>query len=88
MVGDMASASHLDQLFCYGKASIDIAKTAAADGTSVFHTEDSTELCSAVRAYLRPGDVILFKASHGMHLETCIEEIFGQEEVAHAAVEH
>lgn len=88
MVGDMASASHLDQLFCYGKASIDIAKTAAADGTSVFHTEDPTELCSAVRAYLRPGDVILFKASHGMHLETCIEEIFGQEEVAHAAVEH
>ena len=88
MVGDMASCSHLDQLFCYGKASIDIAKTAAADGTSVFHTEDPTELCSAVRAYLRPGDVILFKASHGMHLETCIEEIFGQEEVAHAAVEH
>ena len=88
MVGDMASASHLDQLFCYGKASIDIAKTAAADGTSVFHTEDSTELCSAVRAYLRPGDVILFKSSQGMQLETCIEEIFGQEEVAHAAVEH
>jgi UDP-N-acetylmuramoyl-tripeptide--D-alanyl-D-alanine ligase len=88
MVGDMAAASHLDQLFCYGTQSISIAKTAAAGGTSVFHTEDQTELCSAIRAYLRPGDVLLFKASRGMHLEDCMEEIFRQEESVHAAVEH
>lgn len=88
MVGDMATASHLDQLFCYGKESIAIARAAAAAGTSVFHTEDQIELCSAIRAYLRPGDVLLFKASRGMHLEDCMEEIFRQEESAHAAVEH
>lgn len=88
MVGDMAAASHLDQLFCYGKESLAIAGTASAAGTSVFHTEDKIELCSAVRAYLRPGDVLLFKASRGMHLEDCMEEIFRQEESVHAVVEY
>lgn len=88
MVGDMATASHLDQLFCYGKASISIANAASAAGMSVFHTEDKTELCSAIRAYVRPGDVLLFKASRGMHLEDCIEDIFRQEEPIHATVEH
>lgn len=88
MVGEMAASSNADQIFCYGDAALAIARSASALGASVFHTDDVIELCSAVRAYLRPGDVVLFKASRGMKLETCIEDIFRQEENVHASMEY
>lgn len=87
IVGDMSLVSGADQIFCYGKNAKYIAKTAAKGGASVFHTEDKTELCSAIRAYLRPGDLILFKASRGMHLEDCIKEIFRQEDEQDAVLD-
>lgn len=87
IVGDMSLVSGADQIFCYGKNAKYIAKAAAKGGASVFHTEDKTELCSAIRAYLRPGDLILFKASRGMHLEDCIKEIFRQEDEQDAVLD-
>ncbi len=86
IVGDMTLASSADQIFCYGEQAQYIAKTASEGGASVFHTEDKTELCSAIRAYLRPGDLLLFKASRGMHLEDCIKEIFRQEDEQNAVL--
>ena len=35
--------------------------------------QDKDELLSALRRFARPGDVILFKGSHGMHMETVLE---------------
>ena len=87
IVGDMTLVSGADQIFCYGAEAQYIAKTASAGGASVFHTEDKTELCSAIRAYLRPGDLLLFKASRGMHLEDCIKEIFREEDEQHAVLD-
>lgn len=87
IVGAMTPASGADQIFCYGKQAKYIAKAASEGGASVFHTEDKTELCSAIRAYLRPGDLILFKASRGMHLEDCIKEIFRQEDEQNAVLD-
>ncbi len=87
IVGDMASISGADQIFCYGKYGHDMARNAAAGGASVFYTEDKIELCSAVRAYMRPGDLLLFKASRGMHLEDCIKEIFSQEDEQNAVLD-
>ncbi len=87
IVGEMTLASDADQIFCYGSAAKHIADTAAKGGVSVFHTEDKTELCSAVRAYLRTGDLLLFKASRGMHLEDCIKEIFAEEDEHHAVLD-
>jgi len=87
IVGNMTLASGADQIFCYGTQARYIAEAAAAAGASVFHTEDKTELCCAIRAYLRPGDLILFKASRGMHLEDCIKEIFRQEDEQNAVLD-
>lgn len=87
IVGDMTLASGADQIFCYGEQAQYIAKAASDGGMSVFHTEDKTELCSAVRAYLRAGDLLLFKASRGMHLEDCIKEIFRQEDEQNAVLD-
>lgn len=87
MVGAMALVSGADHIFCYGENARYIADAAAEGGASVFHTEDKTELCSAVRAYLRTGDLLLFKASRGMHLEDCIKEIFRQEDEHNAVLD-
>ncbi len=87
IVGDMTLISGADQVFCYGEQAKYIAKAASNGGMSVFHTEDKTELCSAVRAYLRAGDLLLFKASRGMHLEDCIKEIFKQEDEQNAILD-
>ncbi|MBQ8687974.1 MAG: UDP-N-acetylmuramoyl-tripeptide--D-alanyl-D-alanine ligase [Ruminococcus sp.] len=87
IVGDMTLVSGADQIFCYGTEAQHIAKTASAGGASVFHTEDKIELCSAIRAYLRPGDLLLFKASWGMHLEDCIKEIFKEEDEQNAVLD-
>ncbi|WP_302933376.1 UDP-N-acetylmuramoyl-tripeptide--D-alanyl-D-alanine ligase [uncultured Ruminococcus sp.] len=86
LVGDMAAESEVDALFCYGKESFYLAQRAAMQEVAVYHTEDKRELCRVIRQYLRPNDVILFKASRGMHLEDCIDVIFEQEEDADHAV--
>lgn len=86
LVGEMVTKCDVDALFCYGKESFYIAQRAAMQKISVFHTEDPKELCRVMRQYMRPRDVILFKASRGMHLEDCIDVIFEQEEEVQNAV--
>lgn len=86
LVGEMAAKSEVDALFCFGKESFYLAQRAAMQEVSVYHTEDRRELCRVIRQYLRPHDVILFKASRGMRLEDCIDVIFEQEEEAKDAV--
>ncbi len=76
LVGEMVADCSIDALFCYGVESFYIAQRAALRGVSVYHTEDRVDLCRTLRQYLRDDDIILFKASRGMHLEDCIEAVF------------
>lgn len=86
MVGEMAAAADIDRLFCYGEeASAYLAPAAVPTETTAYM--DKKQLCEAVKAYLRPEDTVLFKASHGMHLEECIDMIFGQEENTYAVLD-
>ena len=87
LVGEMAAKSELDALFCFGKESFYLAQRAAMQEVSVYHTDERQELCRVIRQYLRPGDVTLFKASRGMHLEDCIDVIFEQEEKKDAVLD-
>ncbi|MGM9590106.1 MAG: UDP-N-acetylmuramoyl-tripeptide--D-alanyl-D-alanine ligase [Faecousia sp.] len=41
--------------------------------------EDRDELVQALKWAVKPGDVLLFKASHGMHLEQVLEEFLKEE---------
>ncbi|MDE7122181.1 MAG: UDP-N-acetylmuramoyl-tripeptide--D-alanyl-D-alanine ligase, partial [Oscillospiraceae bacterium] len=74
-VGEMVKQSGIDMLFCYGTASRHIAEH-AGDSVEIFCTEDPEILTEQLRETLRDGDVILFKASHGMHLENMIETLY------------
>lgn len=75
-VGRMVKASGINMLCCYGAAAAHIAAN-AGDKLGTFCTEDANILTAKLQETLRPGDVVLFKASHGMHLEQIIEAVYG-----------
>ncbi len=75
-VGEMAKDAEPDLLFCYGAASKNIAANAGTKA-EIFCTEDADALTEKLRETLKEGDCVLFKASHGMHLETVIEILYG-----------
>ena len=75
-VGEIAKKSNLNMLYCYGPAAKHIAAK-AGDKFGVFCTEDADVLTEKLRMYTKEGDVVLFKASHGMHLENIIDAVYG-----------
>ena len=75
-VGEMAKDAGIDMIFCYGSAARGIAAN-AGDAAEIFCTEDAEELAAKLQATVQTGDCILFKASHGMHLERTIEALYG-----------
>ncbi len=75
-VGEMAKNAGIDVLFCYGTAAKGIAAN-AGDAIEIFCTENADELTDQLRETIKEGDCVLFKASHGMHLETIIERLYG-----------
>ncbi len=80
-VGELAAQNNVDALFCYGKDSLYLAKRAAEKGLRhVLHTENKEELCASLRAFLREGDAVLWKASRGMHLEDCLAAVLDEKE--------
>ena len=73
--GVLAKQCHLDALFCYGSESKQIA--AGAKGIPFLcHYDDKQKMASDLKAFLRPGDAVIFKASRGMKLEEVIQELF------------
>jgi UDP-N-acetylmuramoyl-tripeptide--D-alanyl-D-alanine ligase len=71
-IGEYGSGLKIDRLYCFGP----LAKfMAAAFGKGAFHFEKKKELIDDLQAYIRPGDVVLFKGSRGMALEEVADEI-------------
>ncbi len=77
-VGEIAKRSNLNMLYCYGTAAKRIAAK-AGEKFGVFCTDDPGVLIEKLQMYTKEGDVVLFKASHGMHLENVIEAVYGAE---------
>lgn len=72
------AAAVLDGLFTVGERGKIIAEAAERAGLAqVRHFESKTQASKALKAGLGPGDVLLVKASHGMALETVVEELEG-----------
>lgn len=71
-VGEQA-AEAADLVLAYGPLSVDLA---AAAGDKGRHFDTREALLEALQAVAKPGDVLLFKASHGMHLELVLKAFF------------
>ena len=91
-LGDCAQAEHYkvgriaaekaDMVFAYGPFAgrvIDGTLTGGMPETMCRIFEDREEMAKALKRAAKPGDVILFKASHGMHLEQVLEAFLKKE---------
>jgi UDP-N-acetylmuramoyl-tripeptide--D-alanyl-D-alanine ligase len=77
-LGRQAAATGLAALATFGPRSRQAhaaALGAGHDPSRAFHTEDPAALAAWVRERLRPGDVLLVKASRGMRLERLVEAL-------------
>ena len=76
------AAECADWLFAYGPNGSRVVSGAITGGMDTIHAqsyEDRKQLVNALKAMAKPGDVLLFKGSHGMHMELALE-LFLQEE--------
>ncbi|MFB5266208.1 UDP-N-acetylmuramoyl-tripeptide--D-alanyl-D-alanine ligase [Paenibacillus enshidis] len=76
-IGLYAASAGVEMLFTYGPLGSHIAEGArenmAHDSVHAYSGKD--DLAAALRAMLRAGDVVLFKASRGMKLETVVDAL-------------
>ncbi|MBQ3543135.1 MAG: UDP-N-acetylmuramoyl-tripeptide--D-alanyl-D-alanine ligase [Oscillospiraceae bacterium] len=92
-LGDCAAAEHYrvgriaaenaQLVLAYGPNSGRVMSGAVTGGMSESHTmafEDRDALVAALKRLAKPGDVLLFKGSHGMHMELALEGFLGKEE--------
>ncbi len=75
-IGSFCAPNKADLLLCYGEASADMAKGAEKGGMEALHFSDKEALLKALQKRLRPGCVVWFKGSRGMHMETLIEALY------------
>ena len=76
-VGKLAAES-AELVLCYGPLS---RFTAEAAGDKGRHFDSHEALIAALKAEARPGDALLFKGSHGMHMERVLEGFFRRSEL-------
>ncbi len=80
-VGRIA-AEQAEYLLAYGPSSVRVQKGAITGGMEnrkAMAFEDQRLLVLALKRVARPGDVLLFKGSHGMHMELALEQFFSDE---------
>ena len=74
--GRMA-AENADLLLTYGPNALHICRGAQNTGMNkehIYSFQDRTRMAEKLRALCIPGDVLLFKGSHGMHMELVLEQ--------------
>ena len=79
-IGKIIGQLGVDMLYTIGPQSRHLALAAEETGMplekiSIFNLDQAEILTEELKDYLRPGDAVLVKASHGIHLEKVIEEL-------------
>ena len=80
-IGRLA-AENADMVFAYGPNSSRVQSGAITGGMSALHArafEDRDKLVMALKQQAKPGDVLLFKGSHGMHMEIALNKFLHEE---------
>jgi UDP-N-acetylmuramoyl-tripeptide--D-alanyl-D-alanine ligase len=79
-VGRLAVAA-ANLVLTYGEHSERIVTGAITGGMSAkfaMHFDDQKDMASTLKRLAKPGDVILFKGSRGMHMELALEQFLAQ----------
>lgn len=75
-IGEYAVKRGVDLLVCYGKESEATAKRADELGLHAGWSTEKSKILNFLKFKLRPGDVVLFKASRAVKLEEIIDEFY------------
>lgn len=76
-VGEFCAKQKIDKLMCCGDNAKFYVRSALENGiSSAVHFENKQELANAVFEQAKNGAVLLFKASHGMHFEQIISDLY------------
>ncbi|MCM1382248.1 MAG: UDP-N-acetylmuramoyl-tripeptide--D-alanyl-D-alanine ligase, partial [Muribaculaceae bacterium] len=75
-VGEYVVMKKVDLLVCYGNDAKYIAQRADELGMHSGCSEDKKMVLNFLKYKLKPGDVVLFKASRGIHMEQIIDEFY------------
>lgn len=78
-IGQHIAKHNIERLFCFGEYSNYIYKGAIENNPNlqVEAFTDRSELEKSIKKYIKPGDLILWKASRNTHIELSIDNIFG-----------
>lgn len=76
-LGRMVSRYGIDALVCYGELIRDTFEEARSMGIDSYYTDDRSKLNRHLSRIIKSGDAVLWKASHSLHLELTIDEVFG-----------
>ena len=75
-IGELAAKSGVELLIACGPRSKAMAEAAAAAGTATWHCQTAAEVVGYLQEIVRPGDAILFKASHSVGLEESLAAFY------------
>lgn len=87
-IGRVCTQHKMDLLIGYGIAIRYAIEEAAAAGMQAHYYADRAKMEAAVRAAVRPGDIVLFKASHGVNLGASMDKLFGTDLNESSAIGH
>ena len=76
------AAECADMLFAYGPNGQRVVSGAVTGGMSAERAlafDDRVQLAATLKSHAKPGDVLLFKGSHGMHMELALELFLSSE---------
>ncbi len=76
-LGGFLKDSSVDVLFLFGELTKYIYEEVNEGKPQVFYTTNRKELENAIASMVKVGDLILWKASHSMHLELSIDNLWG-----------
>lgn len=74
-VGSYAAAAGIDSLICIGGLSRHMYEAAKAGGANAHYFADNASFLAQLSEYIREGDSVLVKASHGMHFTEIVEHL-------------
>jgi UDP-N-acetylmuramoyl-tripeptide--D-alanyl-D-alanine ligase len=87
-VGEFVAQQGIDQLVAcgeLGQSFAEGAEQAGFDRARIVLADDATAAAAAVKAMVKPGDVVLVKASRGMKLEQVAQALQGARRAAKKA---
>lgn len=77
-VGIYAAEKDIDVIICVGQLCKNMyrgAESVENSGTELYYYEDKTALLADIHTLIHDGDIVLVKASHGMHFEEIIKNM-------------